>query len=78
MTYGSVWEILVSISGAVFAGGLQLALHSDLRLALQGARMGMTITQIGRPSITLIPSSLLVIGPSLSKARSPLREGLHQ
>ena len=38
---------VAAVRGAAIAGGLQLALHCDLRIASDDARMGMTLGKIG-------------------------------
>jgi len=38
---------IAAISGAALAGGLELALHCDLRIAAEDARLGMTLGRLG-------------------------------
>lgn len=38
---------VAAIGGSAIAGGLQLALHCDLRIAAEDARLGMTLGKIG-------------------------------
>ncbi|MFZ0887576.1 MAG: enoyl-CoA hydratase/isomerase family protein, partial [Candidatus Binataceae bacterium] len=38
---------LAAIQGGALAGGLELALHCDLRLAAEDARLGMTLGRLG-------------------------------
>jgi len=38
---------IAAIQGAAITGGLELALHCDLRIAAENARMGMTLGRVG-------------------------------
>ena len=55
---GSRHPTIAMIHGDAIAGGCELALHCDLRVAVEGARIGMPLARIG-----LVPG--FALGPKL-------------
>ena len=53
------------IHGDAVAGGCELALHCDLRIAAEGARLGMPLARLGLvPGFALAQKLLEIIGPA--------------
>ena len=81
---------VAAVRGAAIAGGLQLAIHCDLRIAADDARMGMTLGKIGltvpfdfaRKLIETVGApntGYILLTADLIDAREALRMGLvHQ
>jgi enoyl-CoA hydratase/carnithine racemase len=78
---------VAAVRGAAIAGGLQLALHCDLRIASDDARMGMTLGRIGltvpfdfaRKLIETVGApntNYILLTAELIEAREALRMGL--
>ena len=56
---------IAMIHGDAVAGGCELALHCDLRVAAEGARLGMPLARIGLvPGFALGQKLLEIIGPA--------------
>src|SRR5438309_11361555 len=56
---------IAMIHGDAVAGGCELALHCDLRIAAEGARLGMPLARIGLvPGFALAQKLLEIIGPA--------------
>jgi enoyl-CoA hydratase/carnithine racemase len=56
---------IAMIHGDAIAGGCELALHCDLRVAAEGARLGMPLARIGLvPGFALGQKLLEIIGPA--------------
>jgi enoyl-CoA hydratase len=78
---------IAAVRGAAIAGGLQLAIHCDLRIASDDARMGMTLGRIGltvpfdfaRKLIETVGApntNYILLTADLIDAREALRMGL--
>ncbi len=58
--------IISAMTGSLMAGGMMLALNSDLRVGLKGTSVGITEVKIGRgtpwaaPALWMLPQSLLM------------------
>lgn len=58
--------IIAAMTGSLMAGGMMLALNSDLRVGLRGAKVGITEVKIGRgspwaaPALWMVPQPLLM------------------
>jgi len=62
---GSRHPTIALIHGDAIAGGCELALHCDLRVAAEGARLGMPLARIGLvPGFALGQKLLEIIGPA--------------
>jgi enoyl-CoA hydratase/carnithine racemase len=62
---GSRHPTVAMIHGDAVAGGCELALHCDLRVAAEGARLGMPLARIGLvPGFALAQKLIEVIGPA--------------
>jgi enoyl-CoA hydratase/carnithine racemase len=62
---GSRHPTIAMIHGDAVAGGCELALHCDLRVAAEGARLGMPLARIGLvPGFALAQKLIEVIGPA--------------
>jgi enoyl-CoA hydratase/carnithine racemase len=56
---------IARIQGDALAGGLELALHCDLRVAAEGARFGMPLARIGLvPPFPLAQKLVEIVGPA--------------
>jgi enoyl-CoA hydratase/carnithine racemase len=56
---------IAMIQGDALAGGLQLALHCDLRVAAEGARLGMPLARVGLvPPYPLTRKLVEIAGPA--------------
>jgi enoyl-CoA hydratase/carnithine racemase len=58
--------IIAAMTGSLMAGGMMLAIKSDLRVGLRGTRAGITEVKVGRgtpwavPSLWMLPQPLLM------------------
>ncbi len=58
--------IVAAMTGSLMAGGMMLALNSDLRVGLKGTKVGITEVKIGRgspwaaPGLWMVPQPLLM------------------
>lgn len=58
--------IVAAMTGSLMAGGMMLALMSDLRVGLRGAKVGITEVKIGRgspwaaPALYMLPQAVLM------------------
>lgn len=57
--------IIVAMTGSLMAGGMLLALNSDLRVGLRGTRAGITEVKIGRGTPWAVPMLWMVPQPVL-------------
>src|SRR5205814_1849858 len=61
---------IAMVHGDAVAGGCELALHCDLRIAAEGARLGMPLARIGLvPGFALAQKLLEIIGPANTRLR---------
>jgi len=62
---GSRHPTIAMIHGDAIAGGCELALHCDLRVAAEGARLGMPLARLGLvPGFALGQKLIEIIGPA--------------
>ncbi len=62
---GSRHPTIAMIHGDAIAGGCELALHCDLRVAAEGARLGMPLAHLGLvPGFALGQKLIEIIGPA--------------
>lgn len=58
--------IVAAMTGSLMAGGMLLALLSDLRVGLKGTKVGITEVKVGRgspwaaPALTMLPQAILM------------------
>lgn len=58
--------VIAAMTGSLMAGGMMLALNSDLRVGLKGTKVGITEVKIGRgspwaaPALWMVPQPLLM------------------
>src|SRR5262249_30043821 len=59
---------IAAVQGPALAGGLELALHCDLRIAGEGARLGMTLGRVGLMVLSDSPRKLMGVCGSANTA----------